>query len=361
MWFTPGAQVRWWLLWAAIPYGIVARLRACCYQRGWLIQRKLPVPVISVGNLTMGGTGKTPMVILLTEWLLAEGKRVAILSRGYKRSNPDKMLLVSDGTRILARSAEAGDEPFLMATRCPKAVVAVGTNRHTLGQWILSRFPVDYILLDDGFQHLGLHRDVNLLLVDATDLHGLDAVVPAGRLREPLASAARATGIVVTRAEEPAQVAAVIQRLREVIGAMPDPVQAVFRAKSAVSLVSGETRELSWFQGKQAVLCSGIGHAASFRSVAEGIGLRLLDEIRYPDHHLYATSDIERLRARAKALKADLIITTEKDAGKVAPLLTTADNSWWAVRLDTDVTTGEQRLRELILNESLRMRPEICA
>ena len=167
---NPGTKVRWWLLWAAIPYGVVARLRALLYYWGWFAQRKLPVPVLSVGNLTLGGTGKTPVVILLTDWLLAQGKRVAILSRGYRRTSADPYLLVSNGVRLLVGPNEAGDEPFLMAQRCPKAIVAVGADRYELGYWVMDRFPIDCLVLDDGFQHLGLFRDVNLLLVDATDV-----------------------------------------------------------------------------------------------------------------------------------------------------------------------------------------------
>jgi tetraacyldisaccharide 4'-kinase len=225
----------------------------------------------------------------------------------------------------------------------------------------LSQFPLDCILLDDGFQHLGLHRDVNLLLVDATDVNGLEAVVPAGRLREPIASAARATLIVVTRADVAAQVAQVVQRLHEAIGHLPDPVQVVFRAQGLVALATGEVRTLSWCQGKRAVLCSGVGHRASFRATAEGMGLCLLDEVRYPDHHLYTPADVELVRARARELNADLIVTTEKDAGKMVPWLSAGDGHWWAIRLDTEVTAGADRLRQVIRNASSPMRTEVCA
>jgi tetraacyldisaccharide 4'-kinase len=361
MLFTPGSHVRWWLLWAAVPYGIVTGLRTRLYQWGWLPQRKLPVPVISVGNLTLGGTGKTPVVIQLAKWLLDEGRRVAILSRGYGRTNCNERLVVSDGAQLLVGPHEAGDEPFLIATRCPMAVVAVGADRFELGRWILSRFPVDCILLDDGFQHLALHRDVNLLLIDATDLSGLEAIVPAGRLRESIAAAARATLIVVTRADVAEQVASVVQRLREAMGPMLDPVQAVFRPEIIVSVRSGESRSLSYCEGKTAILCSGIGHSTSFRAMTDGLRIRVLDEVRYSDHHLYTKADIERLRARAEELKADLILMTEKDAGKVAPFLTETNGNWWAIRLSTEVTVGEERLRQLILSKSTPVRVEACA
>ena len=345
---NPGTTVKWWLIWAAIPYGVVARLRRLLYDWGWFAQRRLPVPVLSVGNLTLGGTGKTPVVIALTEWLLAQGKRVAILSRGYRRTSTDPRLLVSDGERLLVGPNEAGDEPFLIAQRCPKAIVAVGADRYQLGAWVVQRFPVDCLVLDDGFQHLGLYRDVNLLLVDATDVEGLAALVPAGRLREPLQAAARSTAIVVTRADAPAQVTEVGQRLQGAIGAIPDPIQVVFRPENFVSVKTGDIQPLSWSKGKTALLCSGVGHAGSFHSLVEQIGLKVLDEVVYADHHTYTSQDVERVRTRATELRAELIVTTEKDACKLAALLQHTDN-WWAVRLTTQVTVGEERLRRLIL------------
>jgi tetraacyldisaccharide 4'-kinase len=335
-------------MWAAIPYGVIARLRALLYDWGWFTQRRLPVPVLSVGNLTLGGTGKTPVVIMLADWLLAQGKRVAILSRGYRRTSTDPYLLVSDGERLLVGPNEAGDEPFLMAQHCPKAIVAVGADRYGLGDWVLNRFPIDCLVLDDGFQHLGLYRDVNLLLVDATDAEGLSALVPAGRLREPLQAAARATAIVVTRADVPAQVTEVGQRLQATLGMVSDPIHVVFRPESLVSVVAGVSQPLSWSKGKTALLCSGVGHAGSFRSLVEQIGVRILDEVVYADHHAYTIQEVEQLRTRATELQAELVVTTEKDACKLAALLQRTD-SWWAVRLTTDVIVGEDRLRRLVL------------
>ena len=304
--------------------------------------------MVSVGNLTLGGTGKTPVVIQLVEWLLAQGRRVAILSRGYRRTSTDSYLLVSNGEQLLVGPNEAGDEPFLMAQRCPRAIVAVGADRYELGCWVLDRFPVDCLILDDGFQHLGLYREVNLLLVDATDVEGLAALVPAGRLREPLQAAGRASAIVITRADVPTRVTEVCQRLQDVIGPMSDPIQVVFLPESLWSVVSGASQPLSWSKGKTALLCSAVGHAGSFRTLVESIGITVLDEVVYVDHHAYTSQDVERLRARATTLQAELVVTTEKDACKLAALLQPTD-PWWAVRLTMDVTVGEDRLRQLIL------------
>ena len=354
---NPGTKVKRWLMWAAIPYGVVARLRVFLYDWGWFDQRRLPVPVLSVGNLTMGGTGKTPAVILLVDWLLAQGKRVAILSRGYRRTSTAQYLMVSDGERLLVDASEAGDEPFMMAQRCPKAIVAVGADRYELGDWVLSRLPIDCLVLDDGFQHLGLYRDVNLLLVDATDAEGLAAMTPAGRLREPLRAAARATAIVITRADVPAQVTEVCRKLKATLGFMPDPIQAVFRPESLVSVMTGTSEPLSWSKGKTALLCSGVGHAGSFRSLVERIGMKIVGEVVHPDHHAYTSQDVDRLKARAVELRAELVVTTEKDACKLAALLQPTD-SWWAVRLTTNVIAGEDRLRRLVLGMGNRLKAE---
>jgi tetraacyldisaccharide 4'-kinase len=335
-------------MWAAIPYGVVVRLRAILYRWGWFSQNKLPVPVLSVGNLTLGGTGKTPVVIMLADWLLAQGKRVAILSRGYRRTSEERYLLVSNGETLLVGPNEAGDEPFFMAQRCPKAIIAVGADRYELGDWVLDRFPIDCFVLDDGFQHLGLYRDVNLLLVDATDAEGLAALTPAGRLREPLQAASRATAIMVTRADVPAQVKEVCLKLQATLGSMPEPIQAVFHPEALVSVTTGTSQPLSWSKGKTALLCSGVGHSGSFRSLVERIGITILEEVSYADHHAYTSQEVERLSTRAAQLRAELVVTTEKDACKLAALLQPTD-SWWAVRLTTNIMVGEDRLRRLVL------------
>lgn len=359
MFLTPGSPVRRWLLWAAFPYGLAAKVRAFCYDRGIFARQRLSVPVFSVGNLTLGGTGKTPIVIWLTQLLLAEGRRVAVLSRGYRRTSREPILIVSDGTTVLVGPEEAGDEPYLVATRCPRAVVAVGPDRYQVGLSVLKRFPVDCVVLDDGFQHLGLHREVNLLLIDATDQEGIEAVVPAGRLREPLGAARRATMIVVTRADEPADVSHVIHRLRHAIGAGFESVEACFRPEGLCSLSTGEVQLPAWCRGKRALLCSGIGHAASFRALAEAMEFSVVEEVRFEDHHRYTLDDIERLREKAK--RVDVLVTTEKDAGKLESFLLPGDHKWWAIRLTTELTDGEDRLRRAIRQCLAGDRVEVCA
>jgi tetraacyldisaccharide 4'-kinase len=301
-----------------------------------------------VGNLTVGGTGKTPIVILLAQWLQAEGQRVAVLSRGYKRTNGAVHLLVSDGTTILAGPSEAGDEPFLIARRCPKAIVAVGADRAALGRWVLAQHAVDCMILDDGFQHLALRRDVDLVLLDATDAAGLDAMVPAGRLREPLRGLERATAVVVTRADSKEEVEAINGRLRAAGLPCGAVIEVVFKPESCVSVQAEENQPLEWCRRKKTWLVSGIGNSESFRRSALSVGVEVVGETVFHDHHRYQADDVRRIRGAVQASGADIVLTTEKDAGKLPSFLKPED-PWWALRVRADIIRGEERLRNLVL------------
>lgn len=351
----PGQPVRKGLYGIAVLYGLIVRIRLWCYRRGLLTSSRLPCRVVSVGNLTVGGTGKTPIVILLTEWLQAKGQRVAVLSRGYKRTSTVPHLLVSNGKQLLVGPSEAGDEPFLIARRCPQTIVAVGADRAALGWWVLEQHPVDCIILDDGFQHRALRRDVDLVLLDATDAMGLDAVLPAGRLREPLSGLERATAVVITRADSKEDVEAIRSRLQGMHLPFEDVIEVVFKPESVVSVLTEERQPLDWCRGKKAWLVSGIGNSDSFRRSAASLGIEVLGETVFRDHHHYGAHDIRQIRTNAQASGADMILTTEKDAGKLPPFLE-PDDSWWALRLRAEVARGEERLRRLVLGNGGKAR-----
>ncbi len=351
---------QWLLLALAFPYGLVVRARATLYKLGLLPRRSLPCRVVSVGNLTVGGTGKTPVVILILEWLLARGIRVAVLSRGYRRQSQAPFLLVSDGRTILVGPAEAGDEPYLIAQRCPGAVVAVGADRYRLGRWVLERFPIDCFLLDDGFQHLALNRDVDLLLVDASDPASLRALLPAGRLREPLSTAARATALLITRADTPAGLTPVLESIREATGLDSRPIPVRFTAEGFVDVLSGAIQENRQVSGMTALAFSGIGNPASFRALLAGQGVKILDEVVFPDHHAYTETDMSEVRRRAEDCGAELVVTTEKDVGKIVPLLHQNDRLL-ALRLGTEILEGRERLERLVLGVADRHDVGVCA
>src|SRR2546422_2448081 len=277
--------LRWPLRALAWPYGLAVRARTALYERGWLPRRRLPCRVVSVGNLTVGGTGKTPVVISIAEWLLARGKRVGVLSRGYRRRSRAPQLLVSDGRTILEGPAEAGDEPHLIAWRCPGAVVAVGTDRYRLGRWVLERFPIDCFVLDDGFQHLALHRDVDLLLIDASDPAGLEALLPAGRLREPLSAAARATALLLTRADAAAGPNTLLASIRAATGSDSRPILIRFIPEALVNMVTGMLEAVASAAGGPAGGFRGGGESAAFPAMVGRPRPQGLHEVVVSGHH----------------------------------------------------------------------------
>jgi len=350
-----GILPQWLLSALAVPYGVWVRARATLYRLGWLPSRRLPCRVVSVGNLTVGGTGKTPVVITLVEQLLARGRRVGVLSRGYRRQSGDAELLVSDGHTVLVGPVEAGDEPYLIATRCPRAIVAVGSDRYRLGRWVLERHPTDCFVLDDGFQHLGLYRDADLLLVDVSDPTGLQMLVPAGRLREPLAAASRATALLMTRTDV-GNWRDVAETIERATGRTAPPILSRFCAETLVNVATGEVRQAGTLAGRTVVAFSGIGSPASFRALLQRLGFTIGGEMIFADHHDYRAIDLESVRERARQSGADLIVTTEKDAGKIAPLLK-SDEQVWAVRLGFDILSGQEQWEQLLgatMNDEVR-------
>ena len=334
-----------WKSLLAGPYRFATCMRTRLYERGWLTQRRLPCPVVSVGNLTVGGTGKTPITMWVAEKLLEQGKKPGILSRGYRRKNPRGFLLVSDGTSVLAGPHEAGDEPYLMATRCPGVVVAVGADRYELGRWVLSQIPIDCFVLDDGFQHVGLDRDVNLLLVDSSDPAGLQALLPVGKLREPLGEAGRASDIVLTRVEDESMIADVLDPIRAALGSAIDPITTRFAPKTLMG--ASESMPPSGVRGKKALIFSGIGNPNQFRRTVTALGVQVVDELVFRDHEAYGPSRVEEIDRRVERSRPDVVLTTEKDLIKV-------QSNWpvptplFAVCLELEFLNGESRLESAL-------------
>ncbi|HKN85338.1 MAG TPA: tetraacyldisaccharide 4'-kinase [Nitrospiraceae bacterium] len=344
-----------WLRALSVPYGWVTQGRNRLYDRGWLSQRRLPCRVVSIGNLTVGGTGKTPVTIAVTEALLAAGHRVAVLSRGYRRRSRAPRVLVSDGQKILVGPDEAGDEPFLIAQRCPGAIVAVAADRYQLGRWVLAQHRLDCVVLDDGFQHRALARDVDLLLVDASDTRGLHALVPAGRLREPLSSAARATALLVTRVDGNVDAQPIVAIIQRATGKIVQPILIRFMPQGMFEVSNGSYVPPENIAGQRVVLFSGIGNAGAFRDSVLRQGLIVVDEVVFPDHHAYSISDVDRVQARAAGGGASVLVTTEKDAVKLQRL-PALPMRVWAVRLETQIFEGEDRFKKLIFGETAEAR-----
>ncbi len=284
-------------------FGAGAALRAAAYRRGFLSRVRLAGPVISVGNLSMGGSGKTPVVARLAALLRDEGLPVAVLSRGYGGSFRGDALVVGDGTRVLASAEAAGDEPVMLARELPGVVVAVGRRRDEVGRVVEEHFGPRVHVLDDGFQHLRLARDLDLVCLDVHDL--ADRPLPAGRLRERPAALGRADLVLLTRVE-----AADEDHLRTLENRLGR--ERTFRVRRRLlGFRTPDGREAS--PPARAFLVAGIARPERFRQDA-GALVPVAGSLFFPDHYRYRTEDVREAEARARAAGADSLLTTAKDA-----------------------------------------------
>ena len=294
-------------------------------QRGDLLRvRRLPVPVISVGNLTMGGTGKTPSVLRLVQLLKERGRKPGILTRGYGRQSPESYLTMASGQTVSAQ--DSGDEAQIFI-RSGLAPVGIGANRFETGTRLLQNFDIDVLLLDDGFQHRRLARDVDLLLVDALHPFGGGDVFPLGRLREPVAAASRADAILITRCISSDLTAPIVREIRRWNPKAPIFESSV-RPLAWVDFATAKRFSLHEMSpGPIGAFC-GVGNPASFRRTLERLGIEIADWIEFDDHHRYRPHELRHIKEQTIASGAKALVTTEKDAmnlredtaGLVAPL-----------------------------------------
>ena len=325
--------------------GTLARVRRTLYGAGILRSASLPRPVVSVGNLTTGGSGKTPHVLFLARWLKDTGVRVAILSRGYGRRTKGVLFASrgeGEGTAGARNDFEAdrvGDEPALLASNLPGVPVLVGESRFAAGTACLGRSEVDAFLLDDGYQHLSLRRDLDILLVDASLGLGNRRTLPFGPLREPPDHARFADALVVTRCEN-------LEHGRATLTAVPFPSgrPVAFTRIHPFALVdrNGEETPLPP-GGKEVVAFSGIAQNDQFGNSLRASGFVVRRFLGFPDHHPYRQDDLERIRAAADGLP---VVTTEKDMvrlpGEVPFPLE-------ALRVRVEFLSGWENLSRLVL------------
>lgn len=305
------------LLWPlSVLYWAACHLRRLWYLSGLARTRKVGIPVLCVGNLTAGGTGKSPFCIMLAEMLAGTGYKPAILSRGYKRKNPGfGPLAVSDWKKLLADVDSAGDEPFLMAGKLlGKAVVIVGTDRFRAAR-MAAGMGADVVLLDDGFQHWKLYRDLDIVLLDGRRPLGNGWLLPAGRLREPASALKRAGIIIATRCQDRTS-CGTLERL--VKKHNPD-CQVFLCDHRPVRLVPAEGRgqdtPSSPASGGRTLLFSGIARPDSFEDSARQMGCNIIGHLVYGDHHSYIPKDLDTITREAKG--CDMVVTTGKDAVKL--------------------------------------------
>lgn len=325
-------------------FGAASATRRKLYEAGRFKQVEVSIPVISVGNLVAGGAGKTPVVIHLVRTLLAKGLRVAVLSRGYGGRGKGARV-VSKGEGILLPASDAGDEPVLIANRCPGALVLVGPDRAELAVLATTVHKAEVIVLDDGFQHLALARDLDIVVLDGASPFGNGRLLPRGPLREPREALERADLVWISKVDEgqPSALseAAAVARAHT----SKDPVRSRYAVSRLLS-VDGAERQTTELQGRPIVLLAGLARPDSFRHTLQGMGARIVEEAVFPDHHAFSRQEVEGVLSRARATGAEFVCCTEKDAVRLPPALH-GEERIRVIQVDTELVHG----RELLASE----------
>ena len=284
--------------------------RNILYNYKFFISRTLPTKIISVGNITSGGTGKTPMVIYLVKKLKEKGKNVAILSRGYGRKTAGTQL-VTDGQKPVDDWRNFGDEPTLLAEKLKGVPIVVDENRYRGGLFLVDKFKPDVIILDDGFQHRSLNRNVDIVLINSQDVRGDYKLIPYGNLREPIKHLKRADILVFTKTNI----------------TNPSPYLINMSEKFSLPTIKSHIRVGNTLyngnkstpvnKNKKTIAVSALGDQRGFHKTLEQIGVAIVEKITFLDHHDYVQKDIEKIIDKAETHNADIIVTTEKDLVKL--------------------------------------------
>lgn len=334
----------------------ITRLRAWLYETGLARRFPLGCQVISVGNVTVGGTGKTPVVEILARTLKEEGRNVAILSRGYrKKEKPFLQRLfggeamapprvVSNGERVLLDSELSGDEPFMLASNLPGVAVLVDKNRVKAGRYAIRHFGCDVLILDDGFQYMKLKHSHEIVLVDSTNPFGNGHLLPRGILREPAANIRRADFIFITKSDGHTE--ALRARLRR-MNDRAEIAECRHRPRYYKNAFTGEVLPLEAVSGMKVVTLAGIAAPMSFENAVSGMGARILARERYPDHFRYRAQDIIDVINAADELGAQAILTTEKDAVRL-PRLEYPKVPIFYMRMDIEIIKGFDNFRQCV-------------
>jgi tetraacyldisaccharide 4'-kinase len=331
----------------SLPYRFVVSLRRLLFDRGFFKQHKTGVAVISVGNLTVGGTGKTPMVIMLAQRLQAKGFRPAVLSRGYGSKATSPVNIVSDGERILMGGDEAGDEPVLIAGSAKGVPVLTGAKRILTAAAAVERLGADVLILDDGFQHRQIARNIDIVLLDSANPFGNGLLFPAGPLREPLSALKRADIIIATGTYDD------VATPRPMM--LPDGVQApVFKSYYQPRNLLHGARETAFppelVKGKKICAFAGIGNPLAFEKTLAALGADVAVFIPFPDHHRYTEQDVGLIDEKARQCRAEMIVTTEKDKVKLERFDVFLSGIY-ALRIEMEFLSAREDFERLLLEK----------
>ncbi len=352
-------------------YRAIVVTRLFLYRKGIFRHHTLGCQVISVGNLTVGGTGKTPVVEIFARELQRAGRRVAILSRGYRKVEPpwatrmlDRLLLrngrkpprvVSDGRELLLDSAMSGDEPYMLASNLTDVAVLVDKDRVKSGRYAIEKLGCDTLILDDGFQYLALKHRVEIVLVDRTNPFGNEQVLPRGILREPVSNLARADFIFITKSDGGGQ-EALRARIRQ-LNQQAEIIECRHAARHLEHVFTRERRELAFLQGRRVVAMSGIAAPVGFERELRQRGAVIVDSRRFADHHRYSQQELIDIINLARKCGAEAIVTTEKDAVRF-PRLERCDVPVYFLRVDIEILSGAEDFHECISRICFRSRDD---
>jgi tetraacyldisaccharide 4'-kinase len=335
-------------------YEMAVRLRMVLYEYEYLRPQALEKVVISIGNITLGGTGKTPLVEYIARYLSEENMDVGILSRGYKRKDSSRdQVVVSDGEQILVSVEEAGDEPYMLAQKLKGVKIVVGADRYRSGLFAEKELGCEVLILDDGFQHLSLKRDLNILVLDATDPFGGGEMVPYGKMREPIYAVRRAQAIVVTRADRPFDQ----EMLDNVLTGLGLNVPIIYAYHDIVGLrefATGKVAPLRTLNRARVGIVCAIGNPQIFIEDLQAYQAEIVSEHTFTDHYRYSQADIDRVVSEAKAAGASFLATTEKDAVKMSGL-SFGDLSVYIIEIKTQFE-DEVKLKSVLLRAIMQKR-----
>ncbi|MBI2902215.1 MAG: tetraacyldisaccharide 4'-kinase [Candidatus Methylomirabilis oxyfera] len=332
---------------ASYVYGGLVSVRAVLFARGLTGVRRLPVPVLSVGNLIAGGTGKTPFVEMLAHRLQKQGHRVAIVLRGYRGRSTTPMI-ISDGRGLLCEPPVAADEAYLLARHLPGVAVLTGADRYRVGQVAWEQLKCGVIVLDDGFQHLRLYRDLDIVLLDAANPMGYGRLLPSGLLRERPKGLARAHLLVLTHADSVSDLDPIKRSLRRY--APSAPIALAVHKPLGLTGPCGEKRlPPSELMGQRVVAFSGIANPRGFETTLVRLGAVVLAHRAFPDHYAYSAADLESLSVSAMKAHASFMVTTEKDMVKLTRLnLEKMVTPLYGLAIALEMLEGEEALDRML-------------
>lgn len=342
----------------SVVFREIISLRNVLYDRNILKVKRLNCKVISVGNVTVGGTGKTPTVIMLAKLLSEKGYRPAILSRGYRGRTGKRVNVISNGRYVFMGYKEAGDEPALIAKSVNNIPVITGKKRYMTGRYAIEHFGSDVLILDDAFQHRSLGRDIDIVLLDSQRPFGNRWVLPRGELREPMVALKRADILIETTAAGMAEGPGYTLR-----GKMPPRVGRhisdipVFRgSRVPIDIVQGFTDtafSLDYLRGKKIVAFSGIAEPGNFNTSLRSLGADVVSFLSFPDHHIYKSEDIVGLRDEFRNTSAEAIVTTEKDGIKLVDFPEFL-REIFMVRIRMEILSSRELFEQIIMDKLQR-------